>query len=357
MPDQKKNSLSTDERYMLRCLEIAKNGLGTTAPNPMVGAVIVNDGKIIGEGYTSPFGGPHAEVNAIDSVDDTSLLSNACLYVTLEPCSHYGKTPPCADLIVKHKIPRVVIGLRDPHEKVAGKGIQKLLQANCEVATGVLEENCAAHHKRFLTFHLKKRPFIILKWAQTIDGFIAPCKERRAANPEPYWITTAASRQWVHKWRSEEQGILVGTTTVLEDNPRLDVRSWTGKSPVRIVIDTSLKITDDYHVLDGSQKTIVFTRKTDTPADTASIRYEVLRSENIAQEICDALYRLQLQSIIIEGGTQTLQTFIDTNLWDEARVFTGVVSFENGVSAPVIKGRILSQQTIQNDQLTVLKND
>src|SRR6056297_260479 len=201
-----KMETSINEKYMNRCIDIAKNGLGQTAPNPMVGAVIVHNDLIIGEGYTSPYGGPHAEVNAINSVRDKSILPKSILYVTLEPCSHYGKTPPCANLIVEHKIPQVVIGLKDPHHKVAGKGIQLLKKAGCSVTVGVLEERCRNHHKRFLTFYEKKRPYIILKWAETLDGFIAPVNKMRSKNPEPYWITNPYSRQLVHKWRSEEQG-------------------------------------------------------------------------------------------------------------------------------------------------------
>ena len=351
------DSLSTDEKYMLRCIEIAKNGLGTTAPNPMVGAVIVHKGRIIGEGYTSPFGGAHAEVNAINAVVDTALLSESCLYVTLEPCSHHGKTPPCADLIVKHAIPRVVIGVKDPHDKVSGNGIKKLLDANCEVHVGVLENACADHHKRFLTFHIKKRPYIILKWAETRDGFIAPKKELRANTPEPYWITEAPARQLVHKWRSEEQAILVGTTTVLEDNPRLDVRSWTGKAPVRIVLDARLKIPKDYHVLDRSQKTIVFTKNADKLHYKKGIDYVLLQSNNMVKDICETLHKLHIQSVIIEGGSQTLQSFISANVWDEARIFKGAVSFKKGVAAPVLKGKTTFTQQLKNDQLIHIKND
>ena len=200
----------------------------------MVGCVVVHDGKIIGEGYTSPYGGPHAEVNAINSVKDKKLLSKATLYVTLEPCSHYGKTPPCADLIAAHKIPQVVIGLKDPHSKVAGKGIEKLEQSGCEVTVGILEEACRWHLKRFLSFHERNRPYIILKWAESKDGFIAPEANKRNSEPEPFWITNTYSQQLVHKWRSEEQAILVGTNTVLEDNPKLTSRNWTGKNPIRV---------------------------------------------------------------------------------------------------------------------------
>ena len=355
--DQNKGTLSTDEKYMLRCIQIAKNGLGTTAPNPMVGAIVVHNNIIIGEGYTSPFGGSHAEVNAINSVNNKSLLSESTLYVTLEPCSHYGKTPPCADLILKNAIPRVVVGLKDPHEKVAGNGIQKLSDAGCEVLIGVLEETCKEHHKRFLTFHIKKRPYIILKWAETNDGFIAPEQTLRTDNPEPYWITEPPARQLVHKWRSEEQAILVGTTTVLEDNPKLDVRLWTGKFPIRIVLDMDLKITTAFHVLDGKQKTIVLTKNTDTTKYVDGVSYKILSSENIAQDICDALHKLNIQSVLIEGGAKTLQTFIASNLWDEARVFKGLTSFEKGVSAPILKGCILQRQKIKNDQLTLFIND
>ncbi len=248
-------------KYMQRCIELGKNGLGSTYPNPMVGSVIVHNEKIIGEGFTSPCGGPHAEVNAINSVNDKSLLKKATLYVTLEPCSHFGKTPPCADFIVANKIPRVVVGVKDPHEKVAGMGIQKLRDAGCEVEVGVLEEECREHHKRFLTFHEKKRPYIILKWAESSDGFLAPDKSEREANPEPYWITNKKSRQLVHQWRSEEHAILVGTNTVLEDNPKLNVRDWAGNSPIRIVVDRDLRIPSNNNIYDGSVSTLVLTAK------------------------------------------------------------------------------------------------
>ncbi len=229
------DSLTTDEKIMLRCIQIAKNGLGTTAPNPMVGAVIVNENRIIGEGFTSAFGGSHAEVNAIRSVQDKSLLKSSTLYVTLEPCSHYGKTPPCADLIIKMGLKKVVIGLIDPHEKVAGNGIKKLEASGCIVQVGILQKECAEHHKRFLTFYTKKRPYIILKWAETADGFIAPEPSQREIDKKPFWITNTTSRQLVHKWRSEEPGILVGNNTVLADNPKLNLRDWKGHAPTRIV--------------------------------------------------------------------------------------------------------------------------
>lgn len=352
------DALSIDETYMLRCLQIAKNGLGTTAPNPMVGAVIVHDDKIIGEGFTSAYGGSHAEVNAINSVNDPSLLKSSTIYVTLEPCSHYGKTPPCADLIVKMGIPKVVIGLKDPHEKVAGNGIKKLEAAGCVVKVGVLQKECEEHHKRFLTFFIKKRPFIILKWAETADGFIAPEPLKRGEEKKPYWITNTKSRQLVHKWRSEEAGILVGTNTVLADNPQLNLRDWVGKAPTRIILDRSLKITTDYHVLDGKQKTIVCTEITDRKDYVEGVIYKVLDFKaDLPQQLCTAMHEEQIQSVIIEGGFQTLQSFIAANLWDEARIFKGANNFTKGIAAPKIAGRTQQQVQILTDQLTIVRND
>jgi diaminohydroxyphosphoribosylaminopyrimidine deaminase/5-amino-6-(5-phosphoribosylamino)uracil reductase len=353
-----RSQLAIDETFMYRCIQLAKNGLGTTAPNPMVGAVIVHKNTIIGEGFTSAFGGAHAEVNAIVSVKDHGLLSISTLYVTLEPCSHFGKTPPCVDLIVKHKIPRVVVGLIDPHHKVAGKGIQKLKDAGCEVITGILEKECTEHHKRFLTVHERQRPYIILKWAVSEDGFIAPQKELRDTVPQPFWITGNLSKQVVHKWRSEEQAILVGTTTVLEDNPKLNVRLWTGKSPKRILIDKQLKIPANYHVLNREHRTIVFTTVADSSKYIPGIEYVLLEEAIESVEvICSELYRLQIQSVIVEGGAKTLQSFIDANLWDEARIFKGASRFKGGIKAPNINGSLMYTKTIEKDQLTILKND
>lgn len=332
--------------------------MGTTAPNPAVGAVIVCNKKIIGEGYTSAYGGAHAEVNAIQSVTDTSLLKEAALYVTLEPCSHYGKTPPCADLIVKYGIPKVVIGLLDPHEKVTGKGIQKLKDAGCEVTYGILEEECREHHKRFLTYHEKKRPYIILKWAETLDGFIAPEKGKRNTNPEPYWITNSYSRQLVHQWRAEEQAILVGTNTALEDNPKLDVRHWKGNNPFRIVLDRNLKIEGDYHILDGSIPTLVLTEVEDKSKHIEGIDYcHVDFSKDLAQQICNILWELNITSVLIEGGSQTLQTFLDAKLWDEARVFTGNTSFKEGIKAPEFSGSLVGTKKTGVDTLKTYRND
>ncbi len=356
--NQKTSLRAMDERFMLRCIEVAKNGLGTTAPNPMVGAVIVNNNKIIAEGFTSPFGGAHAEVNAIGTVTNEALLKDATLYVTLEPCSHFGKTPPCADIIIKNEIPRVVIGLLDSNKKVAGKGIQKLKDAGCDVHVGILEKECREHHKRFLTVHEKNRPYIILKWAETSDGFIAPEKELRHKEPQPHWITGNLSKQLVHKWRSEEQAILVGNTTVIEDNPQLDVRLWTGKAPIRIILDKELKIPTNYHVLDSKQITIIFTAVKDKSKYRDGIAYVVLdATKNSTKAICRELHKLNIQSIIIEGGTKTLQSFIDENLWDEARIFKGVTRFGKGIKAPVITGTPVAFEQATKDYLIILKND
>ncbi|RPG29221.1 MAG: bifunctional diaminohydroxyphosphoribosylaminopyrimidine deaminase/5-amino-6-(5-phosphoribosylamino)uracil reductase RibD [Muricauda sp. TMED12] len=346
------------QKYILRCIELAKKGLGTTAPNPMVGCVIVHDNKIIGEGFTSPYGGPHAEVNAINAVKDKDLLKEASLYVTLEPCSHYGKTPPCADLIAKHKLKEVFIGLQDPHDKVAGKGIKKLEDAGCKVTVGILEDECREHHKRFLTFQEKKRPYLILKWAESDDGFLAPDTSLRKENPEPFWITNAHSKQLVHQWRSQEQAILVGTNTVLEDNPKLTTRNWAGKDPIRVVLDKNLKIDSNFHVLDESVQTIVLTQVNDKSKYIKGVAYVVIDfSKPLASQICDALHQHNITSLIVEGGTKTLQTFIDEDIWDEARIFKGTVSFKNGLPAPKFQGTLQHQNKILTDTLSVYLND
>ena len=330
------------EKYIKRCIEIAKNGLGTTAPNPMVGCVIVHDNKIIGEGFTSPYGEKHAEVNAIESVKDPSLLNKSTLYVTLEPCSHVGKTPPCSNLIIENKIPQVVIGTIDTHSKVAGKGIEKLKDSGCKVQVGVLEEECKKHHKRFFTFHNKKRPYIILKWAETQDGFIAP---KTKHEQKPVWITNEISRQLVHKWRSEEQAILVGTNTVIEDNPSLTVRDWTGKNPIRVVLDKKNILSKKYHIFNKDAETIVISEN------------DIDFSNNVALQICDLLHKNNIQSIIIEGGRNTLQTFINEKLWDEARVFIGKTTFKDGVKAPVFKGKQIQDSLILEDSLKIYINE
>lgn len=349
---------------MQRCLDLAKKGFGTTRPNPMVGCVIVYENLIIGEGYTSPYGGSHAEVNAIESVKDKKLLSKSILYVSLEPCSHFGKTPPCSDLIIKYNIPKVVVGTIDDNSLVSGKGIKQLRNNHCEVVLGVLEKQCRELNKRFFTFHKKKRPYIILKWAETKDGFIAPMRKINENdqisldnNPKPVWISNKISQQMVHKWRSEEASILVGTNTVILDNPKLDVRKWVGENPIRLVLDNSLKIPHNFHVFDGSVKTIVFTSsKSMFEKEKENIILEYIDyAKSIPQQICDVLYKNDIQSIIVEGGAQILQSFIYDKLWDEARVIIGDVTFDKGLNAPKIQGVLASFHEMESDLLKTLK--
>lgn len=337
-------------------MQIAKNGLATARPNPSVGAVVVYQNKVIGEGFTSPYGGSHAEVNAINSVEDKTLLNRATIYVTLEPCAHFGKTPPCADLIVKHQFKKVVIGCVDTNSLVAGKGIERLKNAGINVIVGVLENECLEHHKCFFSVQNKKRPYIILKWAETIDGFVAP---NFKYEQKPFWISNKYSQQLVHKWRSEAHAILVGTHTVIADNPTLNVRSWSGQNPIRIVLDRTLRIPKNANVFKANQKTIVITGASNgNREEGASILFEEIDfSENLAQQICNVLYKHKIESVIVEGGTETLQTFINEHLWDEARVFTGDNELGSGVKSPKFLGRIVSKMNIKNDLLKVYKND
>lgn len=337
---------------MMRCIELAKNGLGTTYPNPLVGCVIVHEQKILGEGWHYQAGRPHAEVNAIKSVPQEKLLQEATLYVSLEPCSHFGKTPPCAHLIIEKGIKKVVIGSLDPNPLVAGRGIQKLKEAGCEVIVGVLQKECDTLNKRFFTFHQKKRPYVFLKWAESQDGFIAP-KNRN--EQKPVWITNSFSRQRVHKMRAEEQAILVGTQTVLMDNPSLTTRDWEGHSPLRVILDKNLRIPKTAHVFDETVPTLVFSEK--AAENSSHVTYQVIDfSKDVATQILSVLYDKNIQSLMVEGGAQTLQTFIDENLWDEAFVFKGPVSFTEGIKAPTINGTLIHQDTLKEDQLFHFKN-
>ncbi|MGM1056818.1 MAG: bifunctional diaminohydroxyphosphoribosylaminopyrimidine deaminase/5-amino-6-(5-phosphoribosylamino)uracil reductase RibD [Bacteroidota bacterium] len=349
------------EKYIKRCIQLAQNGLGTTYPNPLVGSVLTYQNKIIGEGWHRKAGEPHAEVNAIGAVKDPSLLKKSTIYVSLEPCSHYGKTPPCSDLIIASGIKKVVIGIVDPFAKVRGRGIKKLLDAGCEVSVGILEDECRELNKRFFTFHEKKRPYIILKWALTENNFIAPSsKEERV----PVWITNKYSRQIVHKWRSEEQAILVGTNTAIADNPKLNTRLWEGSNPVRILIDQNLRTPIGSALLDRSVKTIVITSQASknsfTPPEIGKnelILEAIDFNKEIASQIADVLYTHDLQSVIIEGGGKTLQTFINAGLWDEARIFTGEALFPEGVKAPDFKGKLAREQNLGSDKLKIYIND
>ena len=308
----------------------------------MVGCVIVVNDLIIAEGYTSPYGGAHAEVNAIKSVKDPKLLEQATLYVTLEPCAHFGKTPPCSDLIIAHKIPRIIIGCFDSHDKVCGKGISKLKAEGCEVIVGVLESECKDHHKRFLTYHKKKRPYIILKWAESKDGLIAPLTK---SETKPVWISNPQSRQLVHQWRAEEQAILVGANTVIQDNPRLTTREVIGPNPIRVVLDLNNSLPENSHIFNSEAKTI---RLTSNEIDT---------NKPLAEQLCAKLHEHHITSIIIEGGQKTLQTFIDASFWDEARIFSSELNLIEGVRKPNINGTLVTKKIIESDTLKILIND
>lgn len=343
------------EIYMRRCLELAQLGLGNVSPNPMVGAVIVHADKIIGEGYHEKYGEAHAEVNAVKQVinnfsNHAELLKKSTIYVSLEPCAHYGKTPPCADLIIKHQLPKVVVGCRDPFEQVNGKGIEKLQAAGVEVISGILEEECKWLNRRFFTRVQKHRPYIILKWAQTADGFFAP------EDGTQLWITGLESRKLVHQWRSEEDAILVGTNTVAADNPQLNVRYGKGKLPKRIVIDRKLKLSKDLNVFDQSVETLVF-NEIKTEFD-GKIKYIALEDFErfVPQYILYQLYLQDIQSVIIEGGAKTLSSFINEGLWDEARIFTGETVLNNGIKAPEIAGVIAEEVLSGTDQLKIIYN-
>jgi len=336
------------EKYMQRCIQIANNGISAAMPNPSVGAVIVCDGKIIGEGYTSAYGGPHAEVNAINAVRDKSLLKKSTIYVSLEPCNHFGKTPPCCDLILKHDIPTIIIGCEDPNVLVAGKSIQKLKEAGKEVVVGILEKECQQANRRFFTFQTKRRPYIILKWAESWDGFIAPSKEIRAdenqAIAKPYWISNAYSRQLTHKWRSEEQAILIGTQTAIDDNPKLDVRDWSGKNPIKIVLDQNNRIPKENYIFDNPSNAIFLSS------------FDLDFKNKIGEQIVNILFDKNIVSVIIEGGRKTLQTFIDENIWDEARIFRGSDVFHKGIKAPVLEAKLTVSQAIISDKLLIFTN-
>jgi diaminohydroxyphosphoribosylaminopyrimidine deaminase/5-amino-6-(5-phosphoribosylamino)uracil reductase len=338
---------------MKRCLELALNGLGNVAPNPMVGCVIVHNDTVIGEGYHQKYGEAHAEVNAIASVVDKSLLAESTVYVSLEPCSHHGKTPPCSDLLIAHKVKRVVVACLDTNPLVAGKGIEKLRAAGIEVFTGIIEAEARKINKRFFTYHEKKRPYIILKWAQTKDGFISKISP---FTKEENWITNNESKKLVHIWRAQEQAILVGTTTALLDNPALTVRLTEGKNPLRILIDKDLKVPTTNAIFSNEAETIVFTSK--NQASQNNITYHQIDfTRDINAQILNYLHDKKIISLIIEGGAHTLQSFINKGLWDEARIFTGNKYFKSGIKAPIIPSTISPVQMIGDDELHVLVNE
>ena len=338
---------------MQRCLTIAAKGLGRVAPNPMVGCVIVYDDKIIAEGYHERYGGLHAEPNAINQVSD-DLLKKCTLYVTLEPCSHHGKTPPCADLIISKGIKKVYVGNLDTNPLVAGKGIKKLQDAGIQVEYGVLNDACRELNKRFFTFHEKKRPYLILKWAQTQDGFIS--RLPLPTNKEDNWITSTESKQLVHTWRAQEQAILVGYNTALTDNPLLTVRLANGKNPLRIIIDEQLQLPNHLHLFNTDAETIIF-NATESKQQN-NIHFIKIDFTNLIQKILSTLFAKNISSIIIEGGTKTIELFMKTNMWDEARVFINPVKeFKNGVKAPEININKGLVKNVGSDNLHTIFNN
>lgn len=345
-----------DEIYMQRCLELAKLGIANVSPNPMVGCVIVNDDQIIGEGYHAKFGEAHAEVNAINAVlhnygdQAAKLLAGATVYVSLEPCAHYGKTPPCADLLVRHNVKKVVIGNTDPFEDVNGKGIEKLKAAGIEVVTGVLEEECSFLNRRFLTRISQQRPYIILKWATTANGYFAPKITGQK------WISGPLAKKLVHKWRTEEDAILIGKQTAIADDPLLNSREWTGKNPTRMLIDRKLQVPLSSHIYNEDAKTVVFNEiKTKVVDNIHFIQMEDMQYY-LPQKIAFQLYLMDIQSVIIEGGANLLNQFLSANLWDEARVFTSASSWQDGITAPQINGAIKDNYLIGKDKLSVYQN-
>lgn len=324
MPD-----LKDHEKYMARCLQLAKLGKGYVSPNPLVGSIIVHEGKIIGEGYHQEYGQAHAEVNAINSVNDKErgLLKSSTIYINLEPCAHFGKTPPCADLIIKNNIKTVVIGCIDPYTEVAGKGVEKLNKAGVEVIVDVLNKECLSLNKRFFKFHKHERPYIILKWAESSDGFID--RDRVENEKGIFWISHPDTKSLVHKWRAEEDSILVGRNTIEIDDPKLTCRKYHGKNPIRIVIDQHKKLlASNYNIGKGETPTIIFNDSVDTAKENVKwIKVAPFTLKNILT----SLYNQNIQSIIVEGGKKTLESFIDENIWDEIRIITGV--------SPIIKGK------------------
>jgi diaminohydroxyphosphoribosylaminopyrimidine deaminase/5-amino-6-(5-phosphoribosylamino)uracil reductase len=336
-----------DSVFMMRALELALEGAGQVSPNPLVGCVIVHEDKIIGEGWHRKYGEAHAEVNAVNSVDDKSLLKESTVYVNLEPCSHYGKTPPCADMLIANHVKKVVVANLDSNPLVAGNGVKKLRDAGVQVMTGICEHEGRELNKRFFTFMEKQRPYIILKWAQTADDFIA------RENYDSKWISNEYSRQLVHKWRTEEDAVLVGTKTATHDNPQLNVRDWTGRDPVRVVLDRFLRLDRKLHLFDGRRKTICYNVM--QHEEQEGLLLMRLDEADFIKNVLTDLHKRKLQSLIIEGGSQTLSSFIDAGLWDEARIFISPQKFTKGIDAPKIKGQLVREECIEGDALRWIK--
>lgn len=323
--------MNNDEIYMQRCIDLARLGSGRVAPNPMVGAVLVHENQIIGEGYHQNFGEAHAEVLAIESVKDKTLLKNATLYVSLEPCSHFGKTPPCSNLIIQNEIKKVVVGTKDTHAKVNGGGIERLKKAGIDVVVGVLDKECRDLNKRFFTFHERQRPYVVLKWAQSADGFLD--KVRTPEEKGIHWLSSPETKILVHKWRSEEQSIMVGRKTVQNDNPFLTVREYSGNNPIRIIIDAQLQVPESLNIFSSDAQTLVFNRVKN--AIKGNIEWIKLNETNV-ETILNELYKRNITSVFVEGGSRTLHYFIFGNVWDEARVIVGNVKLNEGTRAPFI---------------------
>lgn len=339
---------------MARCLQLALKGKGRVAPNPMVGSVIVHNNVIIGEGYHKKCGDVHAEVNAINSVIDKSLLSESTIYVSLEPCAHFGKTPPCSDLIISHKIPNVIIGMQDPFSKVNGLGIKRMKDSGCNIKVGSLEDKCLELNKEFITFHTKKRPYIILKWAQTLDGLIDKVRNDDD-DQKPNWITNEVCRSLVHKWRTEVQAIMVGTNTAKIDNPKLNIRSWSGNSPLRIVIDRNLKLPKNLNLFDQTLPTLVL-NELKNGKDNNTEFYKIKFNNTFIKNLMLLLFERNIISLFIEGGKDFLNSFINENYWDEARIFTGNSYFNKGIKAPIVNGKIISTEKLRDNTLTIVEN-
>jgi diaminohydroxyphosphoribosylaminopyrimidine deaminase/5-amino-6-(5-phosphoribosylamino)uracil reductase len=342
-----------DIKFMKRCLDLAGRAEGMTRPNPMVGSVIVYNDKIIGEGYHLKAGTLHAEVLAINSVSDKKLLKHSALYVNLEPCSHFGKTPPCVDMIIETGIKRVVAGTTDTSKNVSGAGIRRLKDAGIEVATGVLEDDSRFINRRFFTFNEKQRPFIILKWAQSKDGFIDILREV-SSDRKPLWITGNPERSLVHRWRASEQAILVGANTVRTDNPKLNVRDWAGENPVRVVMSRSGHLEGVSDIFGTNGTDIVFTGSADAEIANAVI-VKLQEDECSFKQVVKYLYNIGIQSLLVEGGTEILSGFISSGLWDEARIFYGKDDFGNGVKAPEINGTLYLQSEFSRSFLRVIQ--
>ncbi len=344
--------MNMQEKYMQRCIDISKQGISLASPNPSVGAVLVFENKIIGEGFTAAFGGAHAEVNCINSVSKANKhkIKNATLYVSLEPCSHQGKTPACSLLIIEKGIQKVVVGSLDPNPLVAGNGIKMLQDNGIEVEIDVLKEACRFSNRRFYIFHTKKRPFVILKWAQTKNGYFSPI------NNEQFWITNKFSKQLVHKWRTEEMAILVGTNTAKIDNPRLNARLYKGKNPLRLVIDKNLNLDNSLHLFDRSIPSVIFNNIKNEKSN--NLEFVKLNFEkDISIQILDFLYQNNINSVIIEGGVKTLESFIENNLWDEARILTGNTELKEGKKAPKILAKEIEEINLKGDFIKIISNN